>query len=550
MVRERILVSIIAAAFSINIFSQGAYIPPEKPKLIIGIVVEQLRFDQLERIRDNLGENGIRRLINEGTTYRNALYGHLLTQGAPGLATINTGTDPSFHGIPSDNWYEPLRNEMIYCTHDVDVNAVGGSFETGFHSPANLLASTFSDELKLSGNRGSKVFGIGFTQYSAIFGAGHAGDGAFWFDDRTGSWMSSTWYMNDLPPWMNDFNASRLSDKYLSGVWSKLKDEEFYTTCMPDSSAHESGFSGQFVFPYDLNRMSMTGGVIKKREYTMLKETPFSNSLTTELAIKLIEEEQLGADDNTDFLSICYSASDYVGHRFGPSSAEATDVLYRLDKDIEQLLAWLHDKLGKRNILIYFTAAHGVSEVPDVLTASRIPSGYFRQNQAIMLLRSYLNAIYGQGDWVRGYYERQIFLNRTLIEDAKIPLEEIQSRVSRFMIQFSGVAASYPFFAFETNNFSNGHLRKISNSYSPLRSGDVILILQPGWIDRGDYVTNHNSPYDYDAHVPLIWYGWSINRATVNRKVNMTDIAATLSSIVRIPLPNACSGEPLVELMR
>jgi predicted AlkP superfamily pyrophosphatase or phosphodiesterase len=310
------------------------------------------------------------------------------------------------------------------------------------------------------------------------------------------------------------------------------------------------GFAGKFIFPYDLNKMSMTGGLIKNREYTLLKETPFSNSLTTDLAIRLIEEEALGSDDDTDFLSISYSASDYIGHRFGPSSAEATDALYRLDKDIEKLLVFLHEKLGKRNILIYFTSAHGVGEVPEVLASSRIPSGYFKQNQAIMLLRSYLNAIYGQGDWVRGYHERQIFLNRTLIEDARIPLEEIQQRVARFMVQFSGVAAAYPFFAFEADNFPSGNLRKISNSYSPLRSGDIIIVLQPGWIDKGEYVTNHNSPYDYDSHVPLIWYGWSINRATVNRKVNITDIAATLSSIMRIPFPNACSGEPLVELIR
>jgi hypothetical protein len=179
-----------------------------------------------------------------------------------------------------------------------------------------------------------------------------------------------------------------------------------------------------------------------------------------------------------------------------------------------------------------------------------VKSGYFRPNQAITLLRSYLDAVYGQGNWVRAYHERQIFLNRSLIEDARIPLEEIQNRVSRFMVQFSGVSAAYPFFAFETDNFSNGHLRRAGNNHSPLRSGDVILILQPGWVENGEYITNHNSPYDYDAHVPLIFYGWSVNRATVNRRVNLTDVAATLSAIMRIPLPNACSGEPLTELMR
>lgn len=541
---------LLLCALDLSLFSQGAYIPPDKPKLIIGIVVEQLRFDQLEKVRDNLTETGIRRLMNEGTTFRNASFGYLLTQGAPGFATINTGAEPAFHGIPSDEWYEPLKNDLIYCTKDISYGATGGSFETGMHSAANLMSSTFSDELKLSGDRKSKVFAVGFREYTAIFGAGHTGDGAFWFDDRTGTWMSGTYYMKELPPWVNDINALRMPDKYLSGKWEKFRDDSYYTLALPDSSVHEAGFSGRIVFPYDLNQMSQSGRLIKTRDYKLLKETPFSNSMTTEMAIRLIEEEGLGMDDYTDFLSIAYSATDHIGHRFGPSSVEATDALYRLDDDIRQLLDYLNQKLGKRNILIYFTAAHGVCEVPAVLESNRIPAGYFRQNQALMLLRSYLNAIYGQGDWVRGYYERQIFLNRNLIEDAKIPLEEIQSRVSRFLVQFSGVAAAYPYFAFETDNFSNGHLRKISNNYSPLRSGDVIIILQPGWVDMSDHITNHNSPYDYDSHVPLVWYGWSINRATVNRKVNITDIAATLSSIMRIPLPNACSGEPLPELMR
>lgn len=402
-VKRRVI--ILAAAISmlpfLDVSSQGAYIPPDKPKLIIGIVVEQLRFDQLEKARDNFTENGIRRMINEGTTYRNASFGHLLTQGAPGYATISTGTEPAFHGIPSDNWYEPLRNELVYCTKDLSVNPTGGSFESGLHSAASLKSSTFSDELKLADNGKSKVYGIGFKEYTAILGAGHAADGAFWFDDRTGTWMSSTYYMKDLPPWMNDLNASKPADSYLSGKWDRFRGETFYSFALPDSSAHEAGFNGRFVFPYDLNKMSMTGGLIKRREYSLLKETPFSNTMTTDLALRLIGEESLGKDDHTDFLSIAYSATDYIGHRFGPSSVEALDALYRLDAEVERLLTYLHEHIGKRNILVYFTAAHGVCEVPAVLESKRIPSGYFRQNQAITLLRSYMNAIYGQGDWVR-----------------------------------------------------------------------------------------------------------------------------------------------------
>jgi predicted AlkP superfamily pyrophosphatase or phosphodiesterase len=210
---------------------------------------------------------------------------------------------------------------------------------------------------------GSRAYGIGFSDQGAILGAGHSADGAFWFDERSGTWMSSTYYMAELPAWLNDFNSLSLADKYLSGTWDKLKEESYYSISLPDSSVHEAGFSGRLIFPYDLDRMSLGTGLARRRDYSLLKETPFSNTLTTELAIRLIEEEELGMDEFTDYLSIVYSATDNIGHRFGPSSVEARDAIYRLDREIEQLLAYLNEKIGKRNILVYFTAAHGVCEV-------------------------------------------------------------------------------------------------------------------------------------------------------------------------------------------
>jgi predicted AlkP superfamily pyrophosphatase or phosphodiesterase len=227
------------------------------------------------------------------------------------------------------------------------------------------------------------------------------------------------------------------------------------------------------------------------------------------------------------------------------------DAVFRLDRDIENLLKYVIDSLGKKNVLIYFTSAHGISEIPGVLESNRIPSGYFRPNQALQLLRSYLNAVYGEGDWVKGYNEKQIYLNRTLIEDAKIPLDEVQKKVARFIVQFSGVASAYPYSVFETSDFGNGNMKRIINDFSPQRSGDVIVTLNSGWVEKEDsYVASSNSPYEYDTHVPLIWYGWSMNRATITRKVNLTDIAATLSWLCKIPLPNACTGEPMYELFR
>jgi predicted AlkP superfamily pyrophosphatase or phosphodiesterase len=555
MKRENIInrtAAIFSAIFIFNMaMGQGAYIPPDKPKLVIGIVVEQLRYDQIERFRNRFVENGIRKLLNEGTFFQSASYQYMLTQSAPGHATISTGAEPSFHGITSDSWYLPLKNELIYCTKDLSVNPAGGSYESGLHSPLNLQASTFTDELKMSSGGRSKIFAVGMKENSAIFSAGHAADGAYWYDNTTGTWMSSSYYIDTLPSWVNDFNAMKYPETYLNNPWTLSRQSQDYSDCIPDSSKYETGFNGQNYFPYDLKKISTRSKGAANRDFSILQETPFGNTYTTSFAKKVIEMEGLGKDDVTDFLAVCYTSTDYIGHRFGPSSYEMADAIMRLDKDIEDLLKYLNDNIGKRNILVYFTSAHGISEVPGILESMRVPAGYFRQDQALSLLRSYLKAVYGDGDWVKGYSEKQVFLNRTFIEDAKIPLEDIQKKVARFLIQFSGVSSAYPYSAFEANDFGNGNLKRIINNFSPQRSGDVIVTLNPGWVEKeGNYVTNHNSPYECDSHVPLIWYGWSVSRATVTRKVNMADIAATLSSLCKVPYPNACTGEPMFELFR
>jgi predicted AlkP superfamily pyrophosphatase or phosphodiesterase len=400
-------------------------------------------------------------------------------------------------------------------------------------------------------NKKAKVFGVGIRENSAIFSAGHAANAAYWFDNATGTFMSSTYYIKNMPVWVNDFNAMKFSDSYLNGIWDLFRPLQEYADCLTDSNSFEAGFNGVNYFPYDLKKIRAKGNGNLKNDYSLLRETPFGNSLTTKFAIRLIEKEKLGKDDVTDYLTICYASTDYIGHRFGPSSVESGDAILRLDDEIKNLVTYLNDSIGKRNVLIYFTAAHGISEIPSVLEKNRIPAGYFKQNQALQLLRSYLNAVYGEGAWVKGYSERQVFLNRTLIEDARLSLDDVQKKVARFLVQFTGVAAAYPYSAFEANDFGSGNLRRIINNFSPQRSGDVIVTLNPGWVEKeGDSVTNHNSPYEYDSHVPLIWYGWTINRSTVTRQVNMTDIAATLSSLCKIPYPNACTGEPMFELFR
>lgn len=550
IMKRTILISVL---LTVTILSRGqsAYIPPEKPKLVIGIIVEQLRYDQLEKLRDILPEDGIRKMINEGTYFKNASYDYLLSQAAPGYATISTGTDPSFHGMTSDSWYHPLSDQVIYCVQDPKVNPVGGSFETGLFSPANLLSSTFADELEMATCGEAKVYGVGIKEMSSVITAGHSADGAYWYDNRTGTWMTSTYYAKALPGWLMDFNATMYPETYLNKIWTPLLLPALYPGCQADSSKFERGFNSQTWFPYDLKALSTTGKLMnEKRDYGFLRETPFADDFTTDLALRLIENEALGQDDVVDYLAISYSATDYIGHRFGPSSVESADAILRLDRNINRLLEVVINKLGKKNVLVYFVSAHGVSEIPAVLEANRIPSGYFRLNQSLQLLKSYLNAVYGQGDWVKGFFENQIFLNRSLIEDADISLEDMQRKIARFMVQFSGVSNAVPCSTFEMSTFNEGILKKMNNSFSPQRSGDVMITLNPGWVEKREDATTHNSPYEYDSHVPLIWYGWTASKSTVTRKVNIKDIAVTLSDLCKVPLPNAANGAPLTELFR
>lgn len=533
--------------------SQNAYIPPEKPRLVVGIVIEQFRYDFIDKYWDMLGEGGIKKLINEGTFCKNASYDFFLTQSAPAHATLATGTSPRHHGIVADNWFTPLRDEIVYCTTDNSVKPAGGSYEAGQHSPSRLLPSTFADELKLATSGRAKTFGLGFKEHTAILSAGHSADAAYWYDKNSGTWMSSSYYIDSLPGWLNDFHSLQLADTYLDSEWNTLPGTDQYSSCFPDTSEYESGLNGRSVFPYDIKKMStdaFMGVINRKRDYSLLEKIPASDSYTTDFAIRLIEEEKLGEDEVTDFINVTFSATDNIGHSFGPGSVEMADAVIRLDKNLEHLLDYINNKVGKKNVLIYLTSAHGIAEIPGILQEKKIPAGYFRHNQAISLLKSYLNVVYGQGKWVKGYYGKQLYLNHMLIEDSDLDLAAVQLKAAGFLTQFTGISTAVSGTVLANNEFTRGHFARMRNSFDPIRSGDIIIDLKPGWVENGEWVTNHNSVYEYDSHVPLIWYGWKINRSGINRRINMKGLAATLSALCRVPYPNACSGEPVIELLR
>jgi predicted AlkP superfamily pyrophosphatase or phosphodiesterase len=327
-----------------------------------------------------------------------------------------------------------------------------------------------------------------------------------------------------------------------------LKPIEEYTESLPDQNKYETGLKGQVTFPYLLEELSEIKR--NKLDYSLLNKTPFGNTYTRDFAVNLIVNEQLGADDITDVLTICFTSLENIGNLFGPNSVEVEDAFLRLDKELAHFLDFLDKQVGKENALIYLTSDHGVAQIPSYLSDNKIPAGYFNQNGALSLLMSALNNIYGKGDWIRAYHAQQIYLNHTLIEDSKLSLTQIQDYIAQFMLQFSGVANTVTAHTMQTANFTEGVYRKIQNSYNQKRSGDVIINLKAGWVEKTEASTGGTSSYSYDSRVPLIWYGWKIGRSSITRQVDIIDIAPTISTFLNITFPNSCTGTPLFELVQ
>ncbi len=522
-------------------------IPPERPRLIVGIVVSQMRYDYIQRYWDKLDEKGIRLLVDRGTSCSNTSFSYLFSRQGTGHATIATGTTPSEHGIIGKEWYQYLQDRVESSTEDPQHHAAGGNVDNGRISPRNLMCTTYADEIRLSNNFGSKVFSVSMDPAPGVFSAGHTANGSYWYDSNTGNWITSTYYMENVPEWVTGFNAKRFPDVYLSEDWNTLLPLDQYTESLPDSNKYETGIKGKTTFPYRLGEMSKISR--KVLDYGLLEKTPFGNSFTKDFASTLIVNEQLGRDDLTDVMVICFTANENIGNLFGPNSVEMEDAFLRLDREIGAFLSFLDQQVGKENCLVFLTSDHGVAQVPLYLTDNRIPAGYFNQNGALSLLTSALNNMYGRGEWIKKYNSQQIYLNHNLIEDSKLSLREMQDYAAQFLLQFSGVANAVTSYTLQTSSFADGIFKKMQNSYNQKRSGDVMINLRAGWVEMNGGATDGSSSYSYDSHVPLIWYGWKIGRGTITRKIDLADIAPTIAGMLNIAYPNSCSGSPLYELL-
>ena len=506
-----------------------------------------MRYDYLQRYSSKFSDDGFMHLVNEGAFCRNARYNFLLTQSLPGIATVSTGAMPSVHGIVSNKWYSRISGQSVDAIADEKVTTVGGSYLNGKFSPRNLITSTLGDELRMVDPR-SKVVGVSLDPASAIISSGHNANGVYWMDLERGKWISNSFYMDILPQWVDSLNAKGFADLYLNRDWNLSNPLNSYFEA--DTSTIKQHQAKKRIA--DKLRRLVSGIILAKkptRDYSLLLETPYGNNYVKDFAIAAIVGENLGKDDHTDLITITFTPTRFIGQKYGPHSIEMEDTYLRLDREMAHFISFLNTEIGKHNYLLVLTSDQGVAATPEHLEKSKIPGGYFDPRQATTLLGSYLNISYGTGNWVLGYHEKQLFLNRRLIEDSNLNLSDVQERVANFMLQFTGVANAITAHNLQSSNFTSGIFEKFQNSFNQRRSGDVIINLEPGWVERNGNVTSANSPYSYDAHVPLIWYGWRMKRRQILNPVDMADIAPTLSTLIGISWPNGATGKPIKEII-
>lgn len=535
-----ILFFILIGAFSVLKAQPSKEI---KPKLVVGIVIDQMRADYIYRYYDLLGEDGFKKLIQQGFNCKNTNFNYVPTYTGPGHASIFTGTTPAVNGIISNNWYVRSTGRMTYVTADPEATIVGSTSENvGHMSPKHLLSSTITDELRMFTNRRSKVIGVALKDRSAILPAGHLSNGSFWFDDATGNFVTSSFYMDELPSWIKKFNKRKLPEKYLSAPWKPLYPLEKYTASAPDDNPYEGLFPGETkpVFPHMLPAM------YSDTDYGILRYSPGGNTITKDLAIAAIEGEKLGNDQFTDFLTVSFSSTDYVGHLAGPQSVELEDMYLRLDKDIADLLSYLEKKFGKNGFLVFLTADHGASYVPAQLMDLKMPAGYFTNKTLIDSLQSFLQRKHGNGKWVSSFINQQIYLNHKLMEKNEVELDDLQDEVANYVLRFEGVSNAWPGYLLNQSSFNLTPETSVQNGYYIKRSGDVSVMFAPNWISHPSKTgTTHGTGYSYDTHVPLLWYGWHIPVGETADLISIMDIAPTISMLLNIPFPNGTRGQPI-----
>lgn len=512
----------------------------ERPKLVVGIVVDQMRWDYLYRYQKRYTDGGFKRLLGEGFSCENTMIPYVPSVTAIGHTCIYTGSVPSIHGIAGNNFVKD--GKKVYCTDDDSVKPVGTTSVAALMSPRNLWVSTIGDEMKIASNGRAKVVGVALKDRASILPAGHNPNGAFWFDDQTGCFITSSYYMDRLPKWVEAFNDKRLPEQYLSQKWNTLYPKNTYTESTTDENEYENGIREGVKATLPLNLPEL----YKKYGYGIIRNTPFGNSLTLDMAKAAIDGEQLGADDETDLLAVSCSSTDYIGHQVGTHAIETEDTYLRLDKAIADFLTYLDSKVGKGNYLVFLSADHGAMNNAAFLQDRRIPAGSWDASATAKKLNHVLAKEYPEaGDIVKTVMNYQVFFNRDEIKSKQLDFDNIKQTVVNVLKEDPSVLYACDMAKASTESIPEEVKSRIINGYNRERSGDVVIILKPNFYAHGMKGTDHGAWNSYDTHIPLVFMGWGIKHGATTKQTFMTDIAPTIAAMLHVQAPNGCVGKAI-----
>jgi predicted AlkP superfamily pyrophosphatase or phosphodiesterase len=497
---------------------------PRRPKLIVALTVDQFRYDYLTRFRDQY-TGGIAQMLNKGAVFTNAYYEHFPTVTAIGHSTFLSGATPSISGIIGNEWFDREANRQVTSVFDDKVSMLGGAPRggSGAASPRRMMVSTVGDELKMAG-RGSKVVGISVKDRSAILPAGHMADGAYWFDPTSGNFVSSTHYFPQLPGWAADFNKSRIADRFVGQQWTPLGGGAAFKT-MPATP--------------------------DKAYFNLIESTPYGNDLVVQFAQAAIAGEQMGRRNNvTDILAMSFSSNDYIGHAVGPDHPQVKDVSIRTDRLLGEFFQYLDKQIGMRNVLVIFTADHGVAPVPEVSQERKMPGGRIDAKLVADTVQKAIEARYGEGKWVEGKTGASLYLNQKLIQEKRLNPDEVAETGA-----VAARAIPHMFRAYTRYQMQNAAVpgdlidRRMLNGFHQRRSPDINVVVEPYYLFEAKG-TSHGMPFQYDAHIPLIFFGDWVKPGRYHFNVAANDIAPTLTTLLDVETPSGSVGRVLHEILQ
>ncbi|TLF40967.1 alkaline phosphatase PafA [Maribacter aurantiacus] len=517
-----------------------------KPKLVVGIIVDQMRYDYLTRFYNQYEEGGFKRMVEEGFNCKNNHFNYAPTSTGPGHTSVYTGTTPATHGIIGNEWYDKENDVDVYCASDDRYVSVGTTSDAGQMSPHRMTVTTITDELRLHTQMRGKTIAIALKDRGAVLPGGHTANAAYWFHGKNeGKWITSSYYMDALPKWVEDFNSSGVAQSYKKG-WNTLKDIITYVESGVDDNAFEGLFDGETSSSFPHNPQDLLD---KNNNFEIIKATPYGNSITTDFAIEALVREQLGQDEITDFLAVSYSSTDYVGHMFGVNSKEVEDTYIRLDLDLARLFKALDKNVGEGEYTVFLTADHAAIDVPSYLISTRIPAGYVDNSTTKEKFTEFLRYTYGTEEIVKNFSNYQIFLDHKIVKNLDLEIKDVQEAIAKEFLSYDYVDRVYTGYQMWQNNYSSGIPYILQNGYNQKRSGDVLLVLKPGTITYPKTGSTHGSPQIYDTHVPLLFFGKGIQKGSTVERTEIPDIAPTISSLLGIAFPSGTTGKPLSEVL-